>query len=60
MMKRADSWSHIELMTFALTNYNNLLLLKVWKNPEDRNKENKFLAFVTETKKELSELKKEK
>ena len=47
-------------MTFTLTNYNNLLLTKVSKNREERNKDCKFLCFVTEMKQEISEIKKDK
>ena len=58
--KKDNSCLRRELMTFDLTNCNFFASLKVWKTPEDRKKDEKFLAFVTDIKWELSELKKEK
>jgi len=46
-----------DLIAFALTNYNNLTLLKIWSEQEDRKNNNYFLAFKSEVEKKLSEIK---
>ena len=58
--KKAVLYLHRELMKFALTNYNNEISLKVWHNPDEREKDEKFLYFVTEIKQEILEIKKRK